>query len=313
VPAIPDVSIVILTRNAGPRLDRLLDMIAIQQGGATREIVAVDSQSGDGTPERLRARGAMVISIPVEAFDHGETRNVALSAACAPLAVLIVQDAVPCSDRWLDALLKPLGDDEQVAGSFARQRPWPDASRITSHYLAHWRASSPEPRRVGPVSRDAYDRMSPAERHDLCTFDNVCACIRRSVWERHPFTRTPIAEDLEWARDVLLDGHAIVFAPDAAVWHSHDRSVAYELQRTYLVHKRLHALFGLSTVPSAGALLRAVAVSLPSHVRLAAAEDREKLRRAVRAAGLALAFPLGQYLGAKSDRDGRELLRTRGV
>ena len=43
------------------------------------------------------------------------------------------------------------------------------------------------------------------------------------------------------------------------VWHSHERSASYELQRTYLVHQRLQALFGLSTVPTAGALVRAVA------------------------------------------------------
>jgi rhamnosyltransferase len=313
VPPHPDVSIVILTRNAGPRLEQLLSAIAGQQGGYACEIVAVDSQSSDGTVDRLRAHGATVITIPASAFDHGETRNTALAAARAPLAVLIVQDAVPYSDRWLEALIAPFAADAAVAGTFARQRPWPDASRLTSHYLARWQAAALEPRRVGPIAAADFARLSPAERHDLCAFDNVCACVRRSVWQRHPFKRTPIAEDLEWARDVLLDGHALVYAPAAVVWHSHDRPVRYELQRTYLVHQRLQALFGLSTVPTGAALLRAVAVTLPAHARLAVAEDRQRLRRALRAAGLAIALPLGQYLGAKAAREGRTLLRTEGI
>jgi hypothetical protein len=33
----------------------------------------------------------------------------------------------------------------------------------------------------------------------------------------------------------------------------------------------------------------------------------------MRAAGLAVALPLGQYLGARSARESRELLRVKGV
>jgi hypothetical protein len=32
-----------------------------------------------------------------------------------------------------------------------------------------------------------------------------------------------------------------------------------------------------------------------------------------RSAALAVAFPLGQYLGARSAREGRELLKTQGI
>jgi rhamnosyltransferase len=152
--------------------------------------------------------------------------------------------------------------------------------------------------------------MSPAERHLTCAFDNVCACIRLSVWRAHPFRPTPIAEDLEWAREVLLAGHKIAYVPNAVVRHSHERSARYELQRTYLVHQRLQAMFGLSTVPTIGSLLRSVASTVPVHVRLASGEPRGRGRALLRGAALAVALPLGQYLGARSAREGRTLLRT---
>ena len=114
------------------------------------------------------------------------------------------------------------------------------------------------PASPGRCRRRSFARLTPDERHLACAFDNVCSCVRMSVWRAHPFPGVPFAEDVEWARDVLLAGHRIAFVPDAVVRHSHDRSVSYELRRTYLAHQRLHALFGLTTIPTAGALVRSV-------------------------------------------------------
>jgi GT2 family glycosyltransferase len=129
----------------------------------------------------------------------------------------------------------------------------------------------------------------------------------------HPFPAATIAEDVEWARAVLLAGHRLAYVPSAAVVHSHHRSARYELDRTYLVHQRLHALFGLTTVPTARHLARAITISLAAHGRCVLA-DRARggatLAAWWRAAALAVAFPLGQYLGARSSRTGRSLRRT---
>jgi rhamnosyltransferase len=306
------ISIVIPTLNAGPLLERLLAGLAEQAGAFETEVIAIDSGSRDGTLERLRAAGAIVLDAPPGTFNHGDTRNRALDHASSELAVLLVQDAVPAGSHWLTALVQPLLADPAVAGSFGRQRPWPDASRLTSHYHARWVAAQPAGRTVGPLSRTAFDRMSPMERHLTCAFDNVCSCIRRSVWQQHRFRQAAIAEDLEWGMQVLLAGHKLVYVPDAEVWHSHERSARYELQRTYLVHQRLQTLFGLSTIPTVPSLIRAVASTIPVHVRLAAA-DRRRREALLRGAALALALPLGQYLGARSAREGRELLKTRGI
>jgi rhamnosyltransferase len=307
------ISIVVPTLNAGPVLDDLLAAVSSQDGGFDPEVIAIDSGSTDGTVARLRDGGATVISVPRAAFNHGQTRNQALAHARGEFAVLLVQDAVPVSRGWLGALVGPLVRDGSIAGTFARQVPAACASRITAHYLAQWVAAQSQPRVAGPLTREAFDRMSPAERHATCAFDNVCSCVRLSVWKDHPFQPTAIAEDLEWARDVLLAGHRLAYVPDAVVEHSHERPVSYELQRTYLVHQRLEALFGLATVPTVSSLIRAVAATVPLNARVAAREPHGRARAVLRGAALGIAMPLGQYLGARAAREGRELLRTRGI
>jgi rhamnosyltransferase len=175
-------------------------------------------------------------------------------------------------------------------------------------------ATSAEPRTLALSSAAALDALSPLDRARACGFDNVCSCLRRAVWERHPFPETPIAEDLEWARDVLLAGWRLAYAPRAAVVHSHDRSARYELHRTYLLHQRLRRLFGVRAVPTRLRLARAVLGTAALHLALTTRDPRGRTPRGVaRALALAVAWPLGQYLGARSADTGRELLRPAGV
>ncbi|HET7188683.1 MAG TPA: glycosyltransferase [Gemmatimonadaceae bacterium] len=309
----PTVSVVIPTFNAGPVLEQVLGALESQDCGCVCEILAIDSGSTDGSIECLARHGATVLHAGRNGFNHGDTRNAALSHVRGAFAVLLVQDAVPASQSWLSALIEPLIGDETVAGSFARQAPAPGASSVTTYYLSKWAAAGDEPRVAGPLTREEFEGMSPHERHATCAFDNVCSCIRVSAWRAHPFRRTAIAEDLEWARDVLLAGYRLVYAPAAVVRHSHERSIRYELQRTYLVHQRLQLLFGLSTIPTVGSLVRSVAATVPANARIAARDRRGRARAVLRGAALGVAMPLGQYLGARSAREGRELLRTDGV
>jgi hypothetical protein len=79
------------------------------------------------------------------------------------------------------------------------------------------------------------------------------------------------------------------------------------------VHQRLRALFGLQAVPSAAHVLLAAAATLRAHARALREDGRLVSREALRGVALAGAYPLGQYLGARSADTGRELLRARGV
>ena len=181
-----DVAVVIPTRNGGADLAALLNAVDCQDGPFHPRIVAIDSGSTDGTLALLAGRGATVLRIAPAAFNHGETRNEALRAVETEFAVLIVQDALPASTRWLEALVRPLCEDPSLAGTWARQRPRADASRLTAFYLSQWAGAQTDGRVAGPVDEVALAAMTPTERHRLCAFDNVSSCIRMSGRPRRP-------------------------------------------------------------------------------------------------------------------------------
>lgn len=297
----PRVSIVLPTKDGGALLRDVLDAVASQKAAFAFETIAIDSGSTDGTVELLGGRVDKLIRIAPEEFNHGLTRNRGIDAARGDLIVLLVQDAVPFDEHWLDRLTAPLVADARLAGTWARQVPREGASRLTRRMLAGWIGSRDEPRRSRITSREAFDAMPPVERLLLCTFDDVCSCLRRSVWESHPFRATPIAEDLEWAREVLLAGHELAFVPEAVVVHSHERGFGYELDRTRQLHGRLAELFGVRTIPTIGALLRSWGATIADHVDCLRHGDgpTPDVGEWIRALSLAIAWPLGQYQGGK--------------
>jgi len=308
----PLVSIVIPTLNGADTITDLLGAIYTQRTSFEVEVVAVDSGSTDGTVGLLEARGgARVLHVAPGSFNHGATRNLAIAATRGAIIALVVQDAHPASVDWLERLIAPLRSDPGLAGTYARQIPRPGASSLTRRYLEGWVASGTAPRETALAGASELESMAPLDRYLRCVFDNVSSAIRRDVWERHPFPVTPIAEDVEWARDVLLAGYRLLYVPASVVHHSHERSVRYELWRTYLVHQRLRALFGLRLVPTPLHVVAATAHNVVSHLRCVAGDGA--LREGMRALGLAAAYPLGQYLGARSADTGRALLKPRGV
>jgi rhamnosyltransferase len=308
----PRVSIVLPTRDGAATLPAVLDAIARQQVNFAFEVVAVDSGSTDGTVALLQSRVDRVVTVPAGSFDHGLTRNLGIREARGEFVVLLVQDAVPVSDSWLAALTAPLFGDPRVAGAFARQLPRPEAGAVTRHYRDRWLASSHVPRTVSIASLAELDALDPPARLERCAFDNVCSCIRRSTWTQFPFRRTPIAEDVGWAKEVLLAGHTLAYVPAAQVTHSHDRSATYEFRRTYVLHRRLYELFRLRTIPTLPRLGRAIVSSLAAHRRCRRAEGRHLLLSG-RAIALAFVWPLGQYLGALSAARGWKQGRSRTV
>lgn len=309
----PRISIVLPTRNGIATLPALLETLRRQRVDQPVEIVAVDSASTDGTAALLRQHASQLIEIPAAAFNHGLTRNLGIERAKGELIVLLVQDAVPASDDWLAALVAPLVEDRGVAGSFARQRPRDDASEITRCYASRSPAASDVGRTVA-MDEVAFTALRPMERLDRCTFDNVCSCIRKSVWVEHPFPATAFAEDLEWGRAVLLSGYRIAYTPRAVVVHSHERSARYEFARTCISHRRLFELFELRTIPTLPLLVRAIASSIVLHLRCRrTAAGPRTAGTLARALALALAWPLGQYLGALSAVRGWKPFRSKMV
>ncbi|MDA9983205.1 glycosyltransferase [Gammaproteobacteria bacterium] len=309
------VSIVIPTYNGGSLFEDCLARIFEQQVEFVYEVIVIDSGSIDGTLQILKKYPVQVSTIPNSAFNHGSTRNRGIEISSGELVVLITQDAIPANDYWLSNLVKNF-EDKAVAGVYCRQVPRETADVLTKRNLDNWLAGRPN-RVVNYVARKtAYACLTPMERLQLCTIDNVCCCIRKSVWEKTPFVKANFAEDLEWGKEVILAGYKIVYEPEAVVVHSHDRSVLYEYKRTYLCHRRLYQLHGLHTIPKLKYAFSNYFNDVVTDARYVLIQEKNRARALLlllKLPILSLAKIVGQYKGAKDEKYGHTLKTYKDV
>lgn len=219
-----EVSIVILAKNEAMNIGLCLDSIFAQDYEGEFEVLVIDSGSEDGTLEIVRGYPVTLVEIPPEEFRHGGTRNLGASLGQGKYIVYITADAFAKDAYWLRNLTAGL-DRPEVAGVYGRQIPkekaWP-MERFMLGYLY-----SPEKRVQAWEEGEAVDM-------DLTWFSTVNSAIRRTVWERYPFSETIImSEDQEWSRRVLLDGYKIWYEPQAAVYHSHNNTLRRAFQRYF--------------------------------------------------------------------------------
>jgi glycosyltransferase involved in cell wall biosynthesis len=230
----PLTSIVIPTLNAGPDLALLLADLKDQHAPGPTEIIVADSQSTDGSRAVAQEAGARVLTIPRAQFNHGRTRNQAVAAAQGEFVALTVQDARPTDPFWLARLLEPLLQDPSVAGSYGLQVAREDSGLLARTRSALWCRAHRSAALQMLEDPERFGEMSPERRLDLIRFDNVTSCVRKSAWQGTPFPEIDYAEDMAWAREMVLQGYKLAHAPTAQVWHSHERGQYYELRRAYV-------------------------------------------------------------------------------
>lgn len=301
------VSVVIPTKNAGRMFHDVLDRLRQQQPGDHLQIVVVDSGSTDDTLLHAKHFGAEIRTIPPGTFNHGATRNLGISVSQGDIVVLMTQDAIPGNELLLQQLVAPF-EDRQVAGSYARQVPRAEADILTKRNLhdASTGRTRPEVRSI--TNRKEYDALSPMERYLFCTFDNVCSAVRRTAWEQIGFPSTDFGEDIAWSKCVLEAGWKIAYQPLAEVIHSHERPIGYEYKRTYLCHRTLYDLFGLSTIPTLKQAFRCACLSMArdsTYVLKHARSPVHAARLLLRLPALSIATTFAQYHGARDVRRGQ--------
>lgn len=217
--------------------------------------------NGDARPQ-----GDRVLRVPWTG--HGPTRQRGVQEATGDYVLLTVDDALPRGRGCVRAMVNALeaGGYDAVYG---RQVPWPGADAVTRARLAEW---------------------TPAGRGHWATprFDHVFALYRRRTLLAHPLPAVPIGEDLHWSR-----GRRIGYVPGAVVIHSHTRNPGELFRRTRDLHLQHQLLGDAPTVPSVGALLRA----LPGAV------VRPTLRGGPREAANQVAELLGQWRATKLKGD----------
>jgi GT2 family glycosyltransferase len=242
------ISVIIPTKNGGELFRESLEMIFSQEIDCQLDVIVIDSGSTDQTLEICAAYSVRLIQIPASSFGHSSTRNLGIEVAKGEICVLTVQDAVAVDNTWLAKLVEPMIRDENVAGVFGQQVSTAEASLMErcckSLWYQEWRADWKNEHRQLPVEPRHWHQLSLEQKRQYARFDNVNSCIRKSVWQKIPLPDVSYAEDIAWAINVLSSGFSIFWQPDAKVFHSHNRSLAYEFKRSYVDMKTISVMFG---------------------------------------------------------------------
>lgn len=239
-------SVVIPTKNGMPAFGRVLSRVLTQHAPWPFEILVIDSGSTDGTLEVARAHDAVdVVCIRPDEFGHGRTRNLAISKTSGTYIALLTHDAEPMDDGWLARLVAAVEQDERIAGAFGRHIAYPDACAFTRRDLEnHFNGFLAHPLVVDRNTDPEKYESDTGWRQFLHFFSDNNACLRRTVWEKHPYPDVDFAEDQSWADLVIRKGYAKAYAPDAVVYHSHDYGPVERFQRSFDEAMAFNKLFG---------------------------------------------------------------------
>ncbi len=215
------VSVIIPTLNAGFVLKQLLEVLK-GQSVPCRPVI-VDSSSSDETLSIADFCNANLIRIKRQNFNHGATRNLAVSKDLGEIVVFMTQDAIPWANDCIEQLLRPLRDSKIIA-SYGRQLPRPDARPPeTFARLFNYPGE--------PVVKGLDDL--PELGMKTFFFSNVCSAIKTEEFKKlGGFPENILMfEDLIFAAKAILNGYKIAYVPEAKVWHSHKLSLVQQFQR----------------------------------------------------------------------------------
>ena len=223
------VSIIIPTLNAERWISRQLDSLLSQTVEA--EIIVIDSGSTDATGSIVRARADRVrlMEISREDFDHGGTRDYALRQSEGDNVLFFTQDAIPTDTHCIEKLLSAFSSPD-VAAVYGRQIAHPDApeyEKLTRQF------NYPDQAKIW--------RESDIPRYGVKSyfFSNVCSAYRREAYLAVGGFDAPIItnEDMMMAAKLLHAGYALVYTPEAAVYHSHRYTLRQEYRRNVRIGK----------------------------------------------------------------------------
>lgn len=197
------------------------------------EILVIDSESVDGTPELAAQDGFRVIGIARSDFRHGATRQLAAEiVADCEVIVYLTQDALLASRHAVADLLRAF-EDPMVGAAYGRQLPRKAAGPIEMHARLFNYSAVNELHSVSSI---------PTLGFKTIFFSNSFGAYRRSALQAvggFPLD-VNFGEDTVVAARLVLAGLKIAYVAEAEVFHSHHLSWRQEFER-YKCIGELHA------------------------------------------------------------------------
>lgn len=215
----PTASVAMPCHDAAETLPEQLERLLPQIERAGAELVLLDNNSADATPEIIAAAAESSIHV-VAAADHGGrgvayARNAAVGHCRGPRLLFCDADDL-VSDDWVESMIDALESSEVVTGSL-------EVDTLNSATMAASRGQGATPSFYG--------------------FYNVAAGgnlgMRRSAWDRiGPLdAELPSLEDQDWSLRAWLEGIEVTHVPEAVI-HYRYRTTASDLWRQGWIYGR---------------------------------------------------------------------------
>ncbi|MGB8225665.1 MAG: glycosyltransferase family 2 protein [Sedimentisphaerales bacterium] len=220
-----EISVLIFTYNAGQSLANLLDGLQ-KQTVKPAQILVIDSESADRTTELAKSRNCKVITFDRTDFDHGTTRNLAVSEASSEFAVFLTQDAIPADEHMIAELVRPMQADSNIAICYGRQLPRQNAAPLERFS-----------REFNYPARSVLKTKNDIGVMGLKTFfcSNACSAVRCSIFNKlDGFKMNVIVnEDMLFAAKAILHDYSVYYSASAKVYHSHPFSLLQTFKRYF--------------------------------------------------------------------------------
>ena len=211
------ISIIIPVKNGETTIGACLKGIFEQTLIKQTEVIIIDSGSTDRTLEIVKNYTVRLYQIPPEKFGHGKTRNYGASLAKGEFVVMTVQDVRPASNDWLEIMLSNFTDKE-VVGVTGQQAVPHEADKNPLQWFRP--VSKPNPKTIH-FEKGEFEKLSPKQQKQNCSWDDVNAMYRKSILQKIPFDDVEFGEDMLWAKKTLKNGYKIAYDMRACVWHYH--------------------------------------------------------------------------------------------
>jgi len=219
-----DVSAIVVTHNAAPWIEKCLESLR----GTRAEVIVVDNESGDGTPELVREKFPEARLLEEENRGFGAGNNAGMRAASGRYFLLLNPDAWLTAGA-LDALVA-FADEHPEAGIVGPRLLNPNGSlqRSVRGYPSPWRIATEYffLRKLAPRSRAPNAFFGAGFAHDSVReaefLGGACLLVRRDAvdsvggFDEDFFL---MSEEVDWCYRFRQAGWKVLFYPGAEVFH----------------------------------------------------------------------------------------------
>lgn len=226
----PKVSVVIPVRNEEHRISACLEGV-LSQSVPVLEIIVIDSGSTDNTKIIAgKYPKVNIIEIDAKDFNHGMTRNLGFKYSRGEYVLFTVGDARAVDNEWISHLLSGFISDD-VAGVCGLQVVGHDNDSNPVEWFKP-QSKNPNIRCYQYECVSDFEKLTPGEKKECCSWDDVSAMYRRSIMKKIPYQNVVYGEDVYWAIDALHSGYKLVYTPFAKVYHFHHENYNSMLKKT---------------------------------------------------------------------------------